>query len=107
MSVIIHAQKNESDDVITSIKISMAFNSDLGIKVINTTGNDSIVIGSDVIDFSKFLNNLQYFTVDDTGTVSYVIGKTVSDLDDSKIELDTSIPLSFVRANTVVNLGRL
>ncbi|MBR1988748.1 MAG: hypothetical protein IKA36_06915 [Clostridia bacterium] len=76
-------------------------------QVDSNTGD--VTIGSDVIPYDDFVKYMRQFSVSTTGVVSYREGVTKQNLASTgKLsELDMSIPMTFTRANTVVNFGRL
>lgn len=76
-------------------------------QVASITGD--ITIGDDVIPYGDFVKYMRQFSVSSTGVVSYKSGVTKQNLATTgKLsELDMGIPMSFTRANTVVNFGRL
>ena len=75
--------------------------------VVSNIPNAGITVGEDTIPLDKFLRNLKHFTVNAEGEFSYYNGATKETLDTTRISMDITIPMSFTRANTVVNLGRL
>ena len=81
------------------------------VKVTNGVdqGTGELTVGSSKIDFSLFVEYFHMFSIDENGAVSFKTGITVDNfVETGKLtSLDTEIPLSFTRANTVVNFGRL
>ena len=68
----------------------------------------NITIGSDVIAYDRFIKYCRRFKTDTDGTIMYVTGVNSGNLEEGKLTtLDMSVPLSFTRANTIVNFGRL
>lgn len=68
----------------------------------------NITIGSDVITYDRFIKYCRRFKTDTDGTIMYVTGVNSGNLEEGKLTtLDMSVPLSFTRANTIVNFGRL
>ena len=70
------------------------------------TGN--ITIGSSVVPYETFVKYCHQFKTDANGTISFKDGVTINNLSNGALtSLDMSVPLSFTRANTIVNFGRL
>lgn len=100
------ANYNESR-TITSITVGASEPSSFALKVTNTVTDNKINIAGTEIEFNKFLKNLKSFTIGINGTITFKSGQSLSTLDDSLVTLDTSIPMAYTRANTIVNFGSL
>ena len=96
-----------SDRTLTSVGVGLSQTSSFTLQITNTVSGSNIQIGSSQIPFEKFLKNLKSFQISSTGTVTFKTGQSATNFDDSKITLDTSIPMAYTRANTVVNFGSL
>ena len=60
------------------------------------------------VEFEDIVKHPSKFKVSDTGVITLNAGVTSLNLSSRKIDkLDDTTPLSFTRANTIVNLGRL
>ena len=60
------------------------------------------------VDFEDIVKHPNKFKVSDTGVITLNTGVTSLNLSSRTIDkLDDTTPLSFTRANTIVNLGRL
>lgn len=67
-----------------------------------------IKVGSDTYFYEVFCEFCDKFQVDANGILSYKPGVNAGNIaDDRLVSLDMSVPLSFTRANTIVNFGRL
>ena len=76
------------------------------IIVKSSTTNDTYEIGYD--DFVKYFYQFVLITVNSKKIVAFKSGVNISTYNTSRLTtLDMSVPLSFTRANTIVNFGRL
>ena len=100
------------DNTINGVIVGLVETESFPLKITNEITGNNITIGTSKVKFEKFLKNLKSFVIinngDGTGSVTFKTGQTASNFDDSIIpEFDSSIPMAYTRANTVVNFGSL
>lgn len=84
-----------------------------GLRRIDNSHIDSdkaeIIIDNNRIPYDTFVKYMRKFRVDTQGRLTFISGTNAANLaTNGKLgTLDMSVPMSFTRANTIVNFGRL
>ena len=96
--------KFDEDRTLVGVSVCLSSTSAYPLRIKNVVMGNRIHLRSRVVEFDVFLKNLKHCTIDESGNVTVKPGAV---FDDGHIELDTSIPMAYTRANTVVNFGSL
>ena len=101
--------KRNNDGIITAISSGYTTSIANWITVTNFNSlSESLSIGSEQISYKLFVKYFYQFTINTSGVVAFKSGVTSATLGSEKLTtLDMSVPMSFTRANTIVNFGRL
>lgn len=107
---VIGAYINNNVPIQSDIASGIASDSTIRMMYVTLLTENKVALDSGSVDVDYFLKYVTRFRRYDSTRMQVQLLYSLSDTDKRKIEeadIDNTVPMSFARANTIVNLGRL